>query len=67
MSEPIPDEPHARRNPAPGVHLQSLGPNIVFLTVTTEDRGRWLATETVHRILPRVWQGAEARRWGITC
>jgi len=59
--KPDPDELfHPRRNPAPGVHIQSLGPTIVFLTVKTEDRARWLASETNHRLLHQVWQGAEA-------
>lgn len=45
-----------RRTPAKGVHISAGGPNWVFLTVCTENRGRWLAKESVQRALRRIWE-----------
>ncbi len=49
-----------RQNPFPGVRIQEDGPTIVFLTVATADRGRWLTTDENHRLIREVWQEADA-------
>ena len=58
----LPDNelPH-RENPSPGVHINLGQSNIVLLTVTTHNRTRWLANETVHRLLHETW--SEAKAW----
>lgn len=54
-----------RRTPAKGVHISSGGPNWVFLTVCTENRGRWLAQESVQRALHGIWEQA-ATAWLVS-
>jgi putative transposase len=54
------DEP-GRKNPAAGVPFRVGEPNIVLLTVNTEQRTPWLATPEVHRQLHQTWQ--EATGW----
>ena len=49
-----------RKRPAHGVRVNTLGPTIVFVTVCTERRERWLATPEVHALLPQVWRDATA-------
>jgi REP element-mobilizing transposase RayT len=53
----------SRRHPAHGVFGSPGRPTIVFLTVCTKDRRRWLATAANHCILVEVWQNATA--WHI--
>jgi putative transposase len=50
-----------RKNPAAGVTIRFGEPNIVLLTVTTEDRTPWLADPVVHGLLCATWQ--EAKAW----
>ena len=50
-----------RKNPAPGVHIQLDGPNIVFLTVSTRHREPWLANDVAHSLLCEVWREATTR------
>ena len=53
-----------RKHPAPGVHIQLGRPNIVLLTVTTEDRVPWLANDIAHQGLRKTWQ--EATAWLVS-
>ncbi len=55
-ASPYPD----RRKPAEGVHIYLHQPTMVFVTVCTKDRARWLACEEAHRLLAEVWRRAEA-------
>jgi len=50
-----------RSNPASGVHLDLGRNNIILLTITTEQRIPWLASEIVHQILRETW--SEANAW----
>jgi putative transposase len=54
------DDLPTRRHPAKGVHVQPLGATIVFVTVCTKNRDRWLADPAVHDLLIDVWRGATA-------
>jgi hypothetical protein len=49
-----------RKNPATGVHIQLGRPNLVLLTVTTENRIPWLANPDAHRLLRETWVAATA-------
>jgi hypothetical protein len=49
-----------RRTPMHGVHQVDGQPTIVFGTVCTKDRSRWLAAPEIHAILRQVWSGADA-------
>ena len=49
-----------RQNPAIGVHIEPGKPNIVLLTVSTEDRLPWLANEQAHHLLHETWLAANA-------
>ena len=49
-----------RRQPATGVNLDLHRKTIVFVTVCTKDRRRWLATENAHELLRTVWREANA-------
>lgn len=49
-----------RSRPAHGVYRQLNRPTIVFLTVGTKNRRRYLACESVQSLLIEVWQGADA-------
>ena len=51
--------PH-RRKPAEGVRIDLGGATIVFVTVCTKDRRRWLACEQAHRLLVHVWRQVDA-------
>ena len=53
--------PH--KHPAHGVFHTPNQPLIVFLTVCTKDRKRWLADPAVHEVLRSVW--AEASGWHV--
>jgi len=48
------EEP-GRKHPARGVLIPSQQPTIVFLTVCTKDRLRWLAQQNVHEALRKIW------------
>ena len=50
-----------RSNPAPGVLRIPHEQTLVYLTVTTKDRHRWLAAEEPHRLLAETWKAA--RGW----
>ena len=50
----------SRRKPAQGVHIYSGQPTIVFVTVCTKARERWLACEEAHRLLVDIWRQADA-------
>ncbi len=50
-----------RRNPAPGVLNVPHDQTLVYLTVTTSRRARWLVAEEPHRLLRETWQAA--RSW----
>ena len=49
-----------RKHPTHGVEINADGPTIVFLTVCTKDRLKWLASEDVHDHLRTVWREATA-------
>ncbi|MEZ6060547.1 MAG: hypothetical protein R3C19_09315 [Planctomycetaceae bacterium] len=51
---------HYRRRPASGVLLIEGTPTIVYDTVCTKKRGRWLADHSVHQILHDIWEDADA-------
>ncbi len=54
-------EPHStRRHPVHGVWLPPGQPVIVFLTVCTRHRRRWLATAANHNLLLSIWRRATA-------
>jgi len=53
--EYAPFEEPGRKHPARGVLISSQQPTIVFLTVCTKDRQRWLARENVHTTLKKIW------------
>ncbi len=50
----------ARHHPAHGVLISEWQPTIVFLTVCTKDRSRWLANEQVHQTVKDAWTDADA-------
>ncbi|MBI1817155.1 MAG: transposase [Deltaproteobacteria bacterium] len=52
-----------RKRPTTGVVVSSDGPTIVFVTVCTKDRRRWLATPQVHALLRTLW--ADSRAWRV--
>ena len=54
---------HERKKPASGVLIFRDHPTLVFLTVCTEHRRRWLAQSAVHDHLRAVW--GDARAWMI--
>ncbi len=55
------DDGHiGRRRPASGVFISLGQPTIVFLTVVTKDRVRWLANDEVHQALCEAWKAADA-------
>jgi len=56
---------NGRRHPAHGVHIDLAVPTIVFLTVCTKDRARWLASEEAHSALLAAWE--EANTWKVGC
>ena len=59
--EPRPPEPLPQRaHPAHGVKFFTSSPTIVFVTVCTKDRKRWLASAEYHDLLRKVWSGARA-------
>lgn len=53
-----------RKHPAQGILGVDGQPTILFDTVCTKDRRRWLANEDVHAALKEVWQEADAWRMG---
>ena len=50
-----------RKHPARGVLIVEGQPTIVFDTVCTKNRMRWLASDSVHALLREVW--SEATGW----
>ena len=52
-----------RHHPSPGVHGDPDQPTVVFLTVHTSGRSRWLANDEVHRCLTEAWK--EAGAWAV--
>lgn len=62
-SQASPEYP-IRKRPAYGVLVPNDGPVIVYLTVCTKDRGKWLTQPIVHATLCRIWQRAQAWRVG---
>jgi putative transposase len=53
-------EPKRRRQPARGVLSLHYEKTIVFVTVCTEKRRRWLACDEAHELLVRCWRSAAA-------
>jgi putative transposase len=49
-----------RAKPAPGVRVHLDRPTIVFITVCTKDRQKWLACDEAHQFLTAVWRKADA-------
>jgi REP element-mobilizing transposase RayT len=49
-----------RRHPASGVHIYSGQPTIVFLTLVTRHRERWLDQPLIHLVLRETWMKAQA-------
>jgi putative transposase len=49
-----------RKHPTHGVFIFPNEPTIVFLTVCTKDRVRWLASPDIHELLRSVWTAATA-------
>ena len=49
-----------RKHPAHGVLYVAGQPTIIFDTVCTKDRSRWLANDEVHELLQQVWREATA-------
>jgi len=49
-----------RKHPVHGIQETKDGPTIIFLTVCTQNRERWLATEENHRLLISIWNDASA-------
>jgi putative transposase len=62
MPAPLPEP--GRRTPTKGVHLSVDGPNLVFLTVCTAKRERWLAQPSVQRVLHGLWENT-ATAWHV--
>ncbi|MBI3837298.1 MAG: transposase [Planctomycetia bacterium] len=62
----MPAEPdfHQRKHPLHGVLQVESQPTIVFDTVCTKDRQRWLACDAVHELLREVWRDARVWRLG---
>ncbi len=52
-----------RRRPAHGVLSFPEAPTIVFVSVCTENRGKWLANKSAHQYLVDVWR--EASAWHV--
>jgi len=61
----IPFREPGRRTPAKGVHISLGGPNWVFVTVCTEERGQWLAQDSVQWTLHDIWQNT-ATAWLVS-
>jgi len=53
-----------RKRPAHGIMVPKDDPVLVYLTVCTKDREKWLAQPPVHEALCKVWQRAQAWRVG---
>jgi len=54
-----PEDDHAHK-PARGVWISLSKPTIVFVTVTTKNRERWVAHENVLQTILSAWREAEA-------
>ena len=50
-----------RKHPVHGVLFLDGHPTIIFDTVCTKNRSRWLANDSVHQLLREIWQ--EANGW----
>lgn len=64
MSDASSHDP-GRRTPEKGVHISLRGANWVFLTVCTEKHERWLAQESVQRVLHNIWKH-KATAWLVS-
>ncbi|MCB9951078.1 MAG: transposase [Planctomycetaceae bacterium] len=53
-----------RKRPAHGVLLLPNKPTMIFDTVCTKNRSKWLADAEVHDVLKAVWQQADAWKVG---
>ena len=62
----VPPQPEfpIRKRPVHGVFVPKDAPVLVFLTVCTKKREKWLAQPIVHAALCKVWQQAQAWRVG---
>ncbi len=49
-----------RRRPAHGVHIYLSEPTIVWLSVCTKNRKKWLDSEKAHQCLLEAWRQADA-------
>lgn len=49
-----------RKKPAHGVWIDPSRPTIIFVTVCTQDRRPWLASEATQRLLCEVWGQSQA-------
>src|SRR5262245_30305565 len=49
-----------RKHPAHGILFVEGQPTIIFDTVCTKERGKWLANDIVHNLLREVWLDADA-------
>ena len=53
-----------RKHPAHGIRFFDGQPTVIFDTICTKDRTRWLASHDVHELLRKVWREATAWRVG---
>jgi putative transposase len=53
-----------RRSPARGVHIQSDGPTLVFLTVKARGREPWIASTKAQQLLQTIWTH-RATAWSV--
>ena len=53
-----------RKKPVHGVKIEFDSPTIVFVTVCTKSKKRWLATDEVHKTLVSIWGRSEDWRVG---
>jgi putative transposase len=60
MPGDFPYQDIGRQHPAPGVHIYSGQPTIVFLTICSQNREPWLAEPGVQEHLCAAWQSAQA-------
>jgi putative transposase len=51
---------HRRKHPAHGILSNGNNATIIFLTVCTKNRAKWLASPKVHKLLHSVWTKASA-------
>ena len=56
--------PHPPKTPARGVYLQCFEPNLVFLTVCTENSDPWLTSSGIQSELHQIWE-SKATAWRV--